>query len=230
MAIYDDTAGATVRIACGSASGSGFHFHHPGILVTCYHVIEHAPDSAEAFTESGERWELDFVGGSEPERFDFAIYQVVGDAPNAPVLLPDTAGELPPRGIEVVFAGFPHGVPDLLLQRATVAGVESDETCYLDGSVNGGNSGGPIVDAASGKAVPGSEDLEAMAAEAQALYAACRGIQGGAFVMGIDFGAFAQMVARTNLLLRQLLEANANTGIGLRIDCVVAELEDLSLA
>jgi hypothetical protein len=113
--------------------------------VTCFHVIESEPGLAEAFTSTGERWPIEYVAGSEPDNLDFAIYRVTGDPPAAPFLLPDAA---PPEiGLDVIFAGFPHGIPDLMLQRAMVAGVESDVNFYLDGSVNEGNSGGPIVNA-----------------------------------------------------------------------------------
>jgi hypothetical protein len=122
------------------------------------------------------------------------------------------------------------------------SGRSSQEGCrtktfYIDGSVNGGNSGGPIVDRDSGKVIGivtqrrflGSQDLEAMAEEAERLATHCRGIQGqgGVSIMGIDFGSFAGMLSQSNMLLAQVLNANANTGLGIGfgIDRVAAACE-----
>lgn len=128
----------------------------------------------------------------------------------------------------MLFSGFPHGIPDLLVQGAAVAGRAAGASFYVDASINGGNSGGPVVDVESGRVVGqvyasrflGAPELEELSDEAQKLaeYCARLGGGGGVAIMGIDFGTFAQAMARSNLLLAASLRANANTGIGLARD------------
>jgi hypothetical protein len=69
-----------------------------------------------------------------------------------------------------------------------------------------------------------------MAEEAARLREYCLTIagRGSVQIMGIDFGGFAGLVAQTNLLLSRLIEANANSGIGigLHINHVLAELRE----
>jgi hypothetical protein len=50
---------------------------------------------------------------------------------------------------------------------------------------------------------PYATELDEMAAEAATLYEYCKGVaqRGSVQLMGIDFGKFAALVARTNLLL-----------------------------
>ena len=49
--------------------------------------------------------------------------------------------------------------------------------------------------------------------------------------MGIDFGAFGKLMAEGMLLIRQVLELNANTGIGIgfSIEFVVERCRELGL-
>jgi hypothetical protein len=129
------------------------------------------------------------------------------------------------RGTEVAFSGFPHGIPHLLVQRAVISGQISNDVFYIDGSVNGGNSGGPIVDISDGAVVGiitqrrflGAQDLDKLRVAAKQLRAHCQQIAGSGSVqiMGIDFGGFSSLMAEAMLLIQEVLEANANTGIGI---------------
>lgn len=225
MSTFDAIAAATVRIECGDSSGTGFHFVTPGTFVTCYHVIDGDRDAVEAVTEDGERIPLRFVDGSPSEELDYAVFRAQGTRA-LPLLAQGPRASL---GLPVLFAGYPHGFPELLVQKATVAGFKSDEAIYLDGSVNEGNSGGPVVDADSGVVVgvitatrfPGLDDLEALAETAAELYATAADISEGGG--GADL---AKSVAQTNILLHKLLLANANSGIGiaLRIEEVMGAI------
>jgi len=110
-------------------------------------VIAGDPKHVFADTESGEGRPLRLLGSEDESGYDFASFETVGavDANRIPLQPPGTNG-LPKRGSAVEFAGFPHGIGDLLVQRGTVAGFDADDSIYIDASVNGGSSGGPVVD------------------------------------------------------------------------------------
>src|SRR5213080_4489390 len=113
MSVEERTAEATVQIV-GEGSGSGFRFLAPDLIVTNQHVVGTAVHSARARTEDGIEAPLHYVAGSPEDELDFAIYRAEG-LPNHPPLVPSDRDEVP-RGLEVVFAGFPHGIEDLLAQ------------------------------------------------------------------------------------------------------------------
>ena len=196
----------------------------PNIVVTNQHVVQGVDlADARAVTEHGEEVPLELLASSPPDEWDYAVFRIAKDLPSGRVALePDREGVQ--RGDRVVFSGFPHGVEDLLLQGATVSGPFTHKGFYIDGSVNGGNSGGPIVRESSGLVVGlvtqrrflGGADLEQMAEDAESLRAHCEQIRasGSVVIMGIDFGQFAGMIAKNSLLVRNLIAANANAGIG----------------
>jgi hypothetical protein len=231
--MFRSTANATVCIENGRSRGSGFHFLRPEIIVTNRHVIVDPAVAIMAVTEDGVRLELELIDESSPTEHDFAILRSrSAPAAGRSVLRPKTVRPFE-RGMDVLFAGFPHGIPHLLVQRAVVCGLVSDHVFYLDGSVNGGNSGGPIVDSSDGKVVGvvtqrrflGAEDLAQLSAQAEKVRGHCQAIagRGRVEIMGINFGAFSQLMAEGMLLVREALAANANTGIGIGFSIAFAE-------
>jgi S1-C subfamily serine protease len=245
MHVEEAAANATLRIECGSSAGSGFHFLRPNIVVTNYHVIASASSRVRkirAITEKGEALSLKVVDFSPVDEHDYAILEADGDLPaKRAALLPNTTTSLE-RGVPLVFSGFPHGIPHLLVQSAAIAGVVEEGVFYLDGSVNGGNSGGPIVCRSDGKVVgivtqrrfPGGQEMAELANRADQLRSYCQAMTQRASVViaGVDFGSFAQMMAEAMLLIRRVLDANANTGIGIgySIEFVAARCAHLGIA
>jgi len=243
--LIDEVADATVRIECLNSRGSGFHFLRPEIIVTNHHVVEGAETAGGplvvAVTEDGQRLPLHLLAHSPKDREDFAIFRVTCKVPDGRYPLRPKALQPVPRGTHVLFGGFPHGIADLLVHHASVAGPLSPGAFYLEASVNGGNSGGPIVDVTDGTVIGivtqrrflGTTDLEALAAAAEKLRDHCQAIagRGGVQIMGIDFGKFSHLMAEGMLLVRQTLEANANTGIGIgfSIAFVSRECENLRI-
>jgi len=240
--MFQRLADATVRIVCGDSRGSGFHFIQPQIVVTNHHVIEKAPRAAVAGTEGGDRVNLTCLGYSPRGEYDYAVCLIEGAVPDGRAVL-EPAAESASRGREVLFSGFPHGFEELLVQRAFVSGpAVKGKGFYIDGPVNGGNSGGPIIDAETGELVgitTGSRflyegDLEQMAHDADDLAAFVRQQQaagGGIGIGGIDWFGLLGRIADTNTLVSRLIEANANTGLGLgfHIDSLLAECRKLGL-
>lgn len=229
MALIDDVANATVRIEFANSRGSGFHFLRSDVIVTNHHVIEGAEGSSKsdiaAVTENNERIPLELIAWSPRTSKDFAILRATKAVPSSRHVLRPKILDPVPRGTSVLFGGFPHGIPHLLVHHASVAGLASGEAFYLEASVNGGNSGGPIVDMNDGTVVGivtqrrflGGTDLQSLAASAEKIRSHCQSLagRGSVNIMGIDFGSFSQLMAEGMLLVKQSLEANANSGIGI---------------
>jgi hypothetical protein len=221
-------ADATFRVECATSSGSGFSFRHLSIVATNCHVI--ATNIANgspihAVTEAGVRIAAQLIGHSPENQYDFALLRLQADPPTGRQVLHPRANPATPRGMATIFAGFPHGIHDLLIHEAVVSGAASPHSFYIDGSVNGGNSGGPIVEKASGELVGlvtqrrflGVTQLRQLRQQVQQLAQHCQGIagRGAVLIMGVNFGEFAQMMAQNFLVIDQLLQANANSGIGI---------------
>ena len=127
--------------------------------------------------------------------------------------------------MQVCFGGFPHGIDDLLVQAASVSGPFDNLGFYIDSSVNGGNSGGPIVDMEDMKVVgivtqrrfltPINMDTINDTLNTVHQHFQRMGGRAGVAIAGVDFGAFVQLMSRSFDCFRQILEANANTGIGI---------------
>jgi S1-C subfamily serine protease len=226
--MHQQLANATFRIECGRSSGSGFSFRKNDIVVTNHHVIEPSLLSGQpiyAFTEDGTRLSTNLLSYSDKSLHDFAILQITNQIPqNRNVLQPKLAADVV-RGTRILFSGFPHGIHDLLVHEAIISGPVQQHAFYIDGSVNGGNSGGPIVDATTGELIGivtqrrflGAQSLQSLGQQVSQLVRQCAGMANGGSVhiMGIDFGQFANMMAQGLGAISQVIEANANAGIGI---------------
>lgn len=59
-------------------------------------------------------------------------------------------------GEEVIFLGFPFGMPQLTAHAGRISSIHNQgqrKVIQIDGSVNGGNSGGPLLNLRSGKVI-----------------------------------------------------------------------------
>ena len=154
--MHQQLANATFRIQCATSGGSGFSFRSRQIIITNYHVIAPHFVSAQAiyaFAEDGTQLALRVLAHSPEDQFDFAIMEALTDVGTSRHILQPDAAAVIGRGTKTIFAGFPHGVPDLLVHEAIVSGPANPNGFYVDGSVNGGNSGGPIIDGTTGLAI-----------------------------------------------------------------------------
>lgn len=226
--MHQRLADATFRVECGTSSGSGFSFRHPSIAATNFHVIGphlSAGGPIHLVTEAGVRIPAKLVGHSPENQYDFALLVVQGALPPGRQVLQPKANPTAPRGLSTLFAGFPHGIHDLLVHEAVVSGPAAPHAFYIDGAVNGGNSGGPIIEKATGELIGlvtqrrflGGVQLGQLRQKVQQLTQHCQGVasQGYVQIMGVNFGDFAQMMAQNFLVVDQLLQANANSGIGI---------------
>lgn len=223
--------GATLQIRCEDSSspstGSGFHLHSEEYVITNAHVIEPAlngPAPVFVRTYTGDEAEATVRTHSPPSRaggHDYAVLEVQGDLGDDRIALqPQTTGV--ERGDEVLFAGYPHGISDLLLHHAHVSG-RGQAGFYIDGAVNGGNSGGPIVDTDTGEAVGlvtykryvEPDEFQRVIRELRDVREASAERTGFLHDRGVDMQKHTRVLAEAGELLEQVLELNANTGIGI---------------
>lgn len=227
--VYDHVADATVQIHCdeieGHGDGSGFQFQQEDIIITNSHVIEPAlvsDDDIWAVTEGGEESSLELLRHSPSNNYDYAILRLKENFAESRTALEPKPEELE-RGRRICFAGFPHGIDDLLVQEARVSGPEEDYSFYIDGSVNGGNSGGPIIDADDGKVVGivterrylTPIDMDEISQEIDALRARLQQGIPDIGLGGVSLGGVIELLAETMSRFEYIMEANANNGIGI---------------
>lgn len=229
MNIHQQLANATIQIESGDSWGSGFHFMDQHYAITNYHVVKPSIVNSNipvfGITEDGRKYEFDIIDYSDDNNRDFVLLQCKTDIePDRVVLLPKFLNPLE-RGTEVLFAGFPHGVPHLLVNRGIVSGYRSNHSFYLDGIVNGGNSGGPIIDPTDFTVIGivtqrrffGGRNLDAMSNEAHQLMERVNRMRQGITVQfgSVDLGSFMDTVGRSIELSTQAIQLNSNTGIGI---------------
>ncbi len=229
MTVHQKLANATMQIESGDTRGSGFHFMDQRFAITNYHVAKPSiiNDSIPVFgiTEDGRKYEFGVIDYSDDSNNDYAILQCkTAIDSDRVVLYPKFLNPLE-RGTEVLFSGFPHGIPHLLVNRGIVSGLHSDHSFYLDGVVNGGNSGGPIIDPSDFTVIGiitqrrffGGRDLDAMSDEAHQLREQVTRMRQGITVNfgGVDLGSFMDTVGRSIELSTQTIQLNSNTGIGI---------------
>jgi hypothetical protein len=233
MTTVEEIANATVMVQCGGEKGSGFQFISPNTILTNAHVVEESIKNSRQIrvqTEEGATSSANLLDFSPKSKYDYAVLKTRESDSNKKALQPSERA--PKRGTEVYFAGFPHGVDDLLVHTAMVSGP-SEHGFYIDGSANGGNSGGPVVDTESGKVVGlvtqrrflGEVDMEEVTREMSALRGHFQNMGGsaGIVISGVDFGELASLMADSFSVMSAVVDANASTGIGIAhsIDHVV---------
>jgi hypothetical protein len=163
---------------------------------------------------------------SDKTIYDFAILQLQVPLPAGRIVLQPAANPITDRGERILFAGFPHGIPHLLVHEAVVSAPCGSKGFYIDGSINGGNSGGPIVSAASGEVLGivtqrrfiGGAQLDKLGPQVNQIAQHCKAMaKGGAgiAIMGVDFGGYATMMAEGFGALSEVIAGNANCGIGI---------------
>ncbi|ELY82655.1 S1 family peptidase [Natrinema gari] len=152
-----EIAAAAVRIEIeGTPLGTGFRFLDDETVLTNAHVVEPTiregvPVRANTGTTTVELELVDYSPEPEAGGHDYAILTASEGFPPETEPLQPCFNSLA-RGDDVLFAGYPFELSEVLVHSAMVSG-EHEYGFYLDGSVNWGNSGGPIVNAETGRVV-----------------------------------------------------------------------------
>lgn len=136
---------STVYIQTDDSCGSGF-FVAPDLVATNKHVVRHAAQRVVMMLPSGERTigRLEYL-----DRFEDIAFVRLPKSVGVPLALRE---DPPPAGAEVVAAGFPEcGLLGADGSFGVTRGVVSrvypgEDQLRHDAAINGGNSGGPLLD------------------------------------------------------------------------------------
>ncbi len=125
-------------------TGSGFIFHTKGILVTCNHVVKDASSIMLKFPDSDA-----YLPGKtvvRDDEHDLALVKF-DNSDRTPLVIGDMGKVV--EGMRVVFSGYPFSSRDLTTHQGIISAIVKDATgitSYLiDGTVNSGNSGCPLM-------------------------------------------------------------------------------------
>lgn len=228
--MHQTLANATFQVIAGDSRGSGFSFMREDLVVTNLHVVATCCDlqamrqigPVTLQTEANEHIgaQILHIDGDN----DFAIMRLQSPLPAWRTVLQPSAGFTPTRGKKLIFAGYPHGIPQLLTNEGIISAPLDAGRFALDGMVNGGNSGGPIIDRETGEAIgivtqrryvlpPDAQQLSNEVAQLRG-YLAQAAQQMSVEVMGVNFGQMADMFSRSLQMVNQMMNLNANPGIG----------------
>lgn len=126
-------------------TGSGFVFSKKGILVTCNHVIKDAGTTIIKFPNSDKQISAKIV--IRDEEHDLALLKFEDNSKEP--LPPADSAEIIKEGMPVLFSGYPLGLQDVTTHQGIISAIIKDATgitTYLiDGTVNSGNSGCPLM-------------------------------------------------------------------------------------
>jgi Trypsin-like peptidase domain len=142
----------------GIAQGSGFFTDEPGLIITNAHVLQmldpesRPPAKIEVTLHSGTNRSRTLIGRvvGVDRGTDLGLVRVLGKDLPDPLALGTTRGLTETQGLYVF--GFPFGVAlgkEITVSRTSVSSLrksgESVSAVQLDGGMNPGNSGGPVV-------------------------------------------------------------------------------------
>ena len=240
---WDQAAGGVCQIVhtrngVRLGSGSGF-LTKDGVLVTNNHVIQPGngtsvtvrfvgPDGHTVTTErefSGADFQARVQDGEPEASWDFAVLNMaVDEFAGLPAL------DLAPEddtiiGSPVALLGFQFEQANLSIHSGVIASkyqLAGVDYLQLDASVNHGNSGGPLVDLASGhvvgvvtrKATGLTTQFDELLASFDANIKAFEAVQGSVGLSGIDV---FQVLTITQIQMKSVaaeISRSANVGIG----------------
>jgi len=229
--MHQQIANATFQVVAGGSRGSGFSFLRDDLVITNFHVVRSLIDIEKKetlglpilVTESGQQLQakIMYVDLSD----DFAILKLLEALPSGRVVLQPATDFTPKRGLRLIFSGYPHGFSELLTSEAIISAPLNVGQFAIDGMVNGGNSGGPIIDADTGQVIgivtarryvngEKAQQLQVEAAQlrSQLMYTSQ---SVSVAIMGVDFGRMADLFGRSLQVITELIDLNANPGIGI---------------
>ncbi|MBL8159301.1 trypsin-like peptidase domain-containing protein [Candidatus Saccharibacteria bacterium] len=239
--LYSDTNNSVFQlttVVMGSEIGSGSAFLTDKGLLTADHCVE-LPHNAQLFVRRGTEtlWILTaaevqarITHQSNKDEHDYALISLSGapDIMDGPLLKLEPVA-LPHIGRQVAFLGYPFGTNTLQFSVGYVSSVETQSgvgIIRIDGSVNSGNSGGPLLDIASGKLlgiVTRTETglikqqfdqlLEAFQQDIQLLQRVQQG-PSRMFISGIDPNQALLATVTSMNILAQNIKRSSNVGIG----------------
>jgi len=143
--IIERTKNSIAFVLTDDGTGTAFVFQRGDVLVTCNHVIKGSEKIVIKFPDSEEYLNANIL--ISDEEHDLALLRFSPDKVREPLSLaknPDVK-----EGSPVIFSGYPFGFKNLTTHQGIISGIIKDPvgiiTYSVDGSVNLGNSGGPLM-------------------------------------------------------------------------------------
>lgn len=129
-------------------TGSGFLYGKKGILVTCDHVVQGGKAVAVRFPGDDPKEVRPAKICLNDVEHDLALLRVEHDQQPLARLPAKEQGNVRP-GMQVLFSGYPLDLSALTTHQGILSAIETDEigvaTYLIDGTVNAGNSGCPLM-------------------------------------------------------------------------------------
>jgi len=142
--VIDKIKSSIALIHTEKGSGTGFVFQKQNILVTCNHVVNGCSKIFIKFPDS------EFINAERiirDEEHDLALLKFNDSKIREPLDL--ITHEKIKEGTSIIFSGYPLGFKTLVTHQGIISAVTKDATgviTYLiDGTVNLGNSGCPLM-------------------------------------------------------------------------------------
>jgi S1-C subfamily serine protease len=129
------------------SKGSGFVFHNNDVMVTCNHVITGTdPIIRVRFPDTSQGELINATVLIRDEEHDLALLKL-SNTNRTPLIEADRTKIK--EGMPVLFSGYPLSLVNLTTHQGVLSAIVSDAsgvTTYLiDGTVNSGNSGCPLM-------------------------------------------------------------------------------------
>lgn len=152
--VFEDVSSAVLRISTtscdgGGAMGTGF-LVEPDLVMTASHVIAGAR-TVSLQSENGALVDGIVIGADDSH--DVALIRLGTRSTATPLSL---ESQLPERGAEIAVVGYPFGVQLARISQGVMSGLpepvsyadqEVERAFTTDAATNGGNSGGPALNA-----------------------------------------------------------------------------------
>lgn len=129
--------------------GSGFVFKSKGIFITCNHVVSDSNSVVKIrLCDSSEDF-IDAKISLRDEEHDIAVLKYDVALANDIEPLQECNSDSIEEGMEVVFSGYPLSLFNLTTHQGIISAIIKDptgiNTYMIDGTVNSGNSGCPLM-------------------------------------------------------------------------------------
>lgn len=216
-----------VWIGTKKKSGSGFFVSEDGRLVTCEHVIRpdgERPDKIEVAIENRPPYSPDILY-SDPS-YDLAVLKI--DEKTKPIPVDSYTSAAP--GDDVVFFGYPIGVPVLTVHKGIISAIGKGilrgfdcDLLQIDATINLGNSGGPLIKLETRKVIGVIttkyglflKDVKDFGQYVETIPP----IPSGVAIMGVDFGSLVNFTkGGFDRLARALVLVQVGIGYAVPID------------
>lgn len=126
--------------------GSGFVFLRENLVVTCAHVVSNIDGGSVSLQFPDEEGFINAKVAITNHEHDIALLKFEPNKKRYPLI---PSSEDATEGTNVIFSGYPFDLMSLTTHQGIISSVVRDPTgmkSYLiDGTVNPGNSGGPLM-------------------------------------------------------------------------------------